>query len=193
MLKLPVTNIKSITSKGIVIDVALPDSEDMLKFLGALLIYEENKVTNLYVIDLYKFINVSISQIGFHQMCWITYFETELIILEDHDKTIEHVIYIGKLLSKCNHIPLGSKTWGSEDSQFDYEMYINTLGMCYELYRTLDEVYCIQNNDLVINLVTLFNDNYKTDLLTKPLGSTLIKLNNVIKLLEDNYLNFVLT
>jgi hypothetical protein len=72
-------------------------------------------------------------------------------------------------------------------------MYINTLGMCYELYRTLDEVYCIQNNDLVINLVTLFNDNYKTDLLTKPLGSTLIKLNNVIKLLEDNYLNFVLT
>lgn len=191
MLRLPLISLQSITFKGIVIDIAFPNTEnihsqDMLQFLGALLIYEEDKVTNLYVIDLYKFITVSTSQIGFHQMCWITSFETELIILEDDNYTTEHVMCIGKLLSNCKPTPLGNKTWSSENSQFDYKVYINTLNECYKLYRTL-------KNELVLNLVTLFNSNYDTNLFTKPLGSTLEEVHNIINLLESNYPGHTLT
>lgn len=193
MLRLPLASLQSITSIGTILDYALPDTKDMFKFLGALLVHEENKGTIHYVIDLYNFIIVGAHPVGFHKRYWITYFDIEFIILEDDNITKEHVICISNLLGHCKPIPFGSKTWSSEDNQLDYEIYIDTLGQCYELYTALNKVYHFQNNELVLNLVTLFNGNYDTDLLTNPLGSTLNEIHNVINLLEENYPSYTLT
>lgn len=193
MLRLPLASLQSIPSIGVLLDYALPDTKDMFKFLGALLVHEEGKGTTLYVIDLYKFITIITQWICNHQMCWITCFDTELVLLEDDDITKEHVICISNLLGHCKPIPLESKTWSNEDSQEDYEMYINTLGQCYNLYKTLSEVYHFENNELILNIGALLNDKYDSKSFTEPLGSTLEEIYNVINLLESNYPSHTLT
>jgi hypothetical protein len=185
VLKLPLMNLKGIISKGIILDIAFPDNEYRLNPFIAILIYNDEENTDLYIIDMYSFICVGKKETDVGNESYITYFDTESICIKDTNRYENHALqsfYPPLLLFNTYPQVMGSREWKGPEDEDTYTEYITTLGECYNLYNISH-----YDESPLSSLNNLLSNTYNLSKFSKLIGKLDVEICNIISYLEENY------
>lgn len=185
MLKLPLISLKGIISKGIILDIAFPDNKYRLKPFIAILIYNNEENTDIYIMDMYSLIYVGKEETDVGNESYITYFDTESICVKDTNRYGEHALqsfYPPQLIFNTYPQVMGSKKWEDSKDEDTYIEYITTLGECYNLYNISH-----YDDSPLSSLNNLLNNTYNLSKFSKLIGKLDIEICNIISDLEENY------
>lgn len=186
MLKLPLEFLRAITSEGLILQACVSNDEDVLKPFMAILVHIKREGTYLYILDMYSFIKVSCYDVGYNDNYVMDYFGTDYITVLHKVNRLDYEQYfsLSNSLINMSYINLMSNELKHKINEESYIKYMNTLGKCYEIYNTLDNVHY----DLGDNLESLISSTYNiSNNLTLPVINTQGKVEEVIKHLEERY------